>query len=295
MASDRDLELLDDYISNRLHGQEREAFEDKLNQDPDLKAEYNVQARIAESLRKARAVELKNLLNNIPTSAIPVDGSSNLLRYSAGAVIVAAIAIAIYFGSSQNDESQKVSSPEITADTAIKKEEPIQAEQITPSDEPVVPAEEAAPKTSESKKSVSPLKDTQTSTSTNKETSPTPSTVDVYDPSNENDGSTAEVPSAVNETPVVRAEPSKMPVEVDDSNRKYNFHYRLTDGKLVLYGAFDKDLYEILEFITEEKHTVFLFYKNNYYLLDESNKNIKALTPVTDRVLLQKLKEYRSH
>ena len=52
------------------------------------------------------------------------------------------------------------------------------------------------------------------------------------------------------------------------------------------------DYYEILE-IHGDKHSVFLFYKEHYYLLDEKQSKITALEPINDAVLLKKLKEYQ--
>jgi hypothetical protein len=61
---------------------------------------------------------------------------------------------------------------------------------------------------------------------------------------------------------------------------------------LVLYGKFDKGLYEIIE-INGSSHSIFLFYKENYYLLDEKETTITPLTPIRDSQLVKKLKEYR--
>ena len=85
---------------------------------------------------------------------------------------------------------------------------------------------------------------------------------------------------------------SKMEVITGLADKKHNFHYQFVQGKLMLYGPFDKSLYEILE-IHGEGHAVFLFYKENYYLLDEAQSNITLLQPIRDGQLLKKLKEYR--
>ena len=84
-------------------------------------------------------------------------------------------------------------------------------------------------------------------------------------------------------------------VETDTEHKKYTFHYVFQDGKLILYGAFEKHLYEILEFISDDKRTVVLFYKENYYLLDINKSTPTVLTPIRDRRLLKKLSEYGSN
>ncbi len=58
MASERDLELLDDYIRERLSDADRAAFEQKLAGDAALRRELKIQQRIAEGIRTARAAQL---------------------------------------------------------------------------------------------------------------------------------------------------------------------------------------------------------------------------------------------
>src|SRR5688500_18255936 len=70
MASERELELLDDYISNRLNAQEKNAFEQRLEADPELKGEFQLQNKIAQGIRTARAAELKSMLGAIPTTGL---------------------------------------------------------------------------------------------------------------------------------------------------------------------------------------------------------------------------------
>jgi hypothetical protein len=62
----------------------------------------------------------------------------------------------------------------------------------------------------------------------------------------------------------------------------------------MLYGAFEKNLYEILEFFTGENRTIFLYYKNSYYLLKPNGGKVSPLVPVNDPALLKKLREHRN-
>ena len=70
-------ELIDDYLSNRLTGAEKEAFEKQLNNDPSLKSDLDFQKRIVEGIRTARATELKSML-----SKVPVGGASASMDFS---------------------------------------------------------------------------------------------------------------------------------------------------------------------------------------------------------------------
>jgi hypothetical protein len=86
-----------------------------------------------------------------------------------------------------------------------------------------------------------------------------------------------------------------LPVSIDKNNKKYSFHYQIRDGQIFLYGPFEKGLYEIMEFFSENKRTIFLFHQNNYYLLNDETEKVRPLAPITDPVLIKKLKEYRAN
>ncbi|HTF18863.1 MAG TPA: hypothetical protein VK658_12365, partial [Chryseolinea sp.] len=81
---------------------------------------------------------------------------------------------------------------------------------------------------------------------------------------------------------------------INGNNGKYNFHYQFKDNKLFLYGVFEKNLYELMEFFSNNKRTLFLYYKNNYYLLNEDDNKIKRLAPISDPAMVRKLKDYRA-
>jgi hypothetical protein len=85
---------------------------------------------------------------------------------------------------------------------------------------------------------------------------------------------------------------SRIEVENINNDKQYAFHYQFNLGKLILYGKFDKGLYEIIE-VNGSAHSVFLFYKDNYYLLNEKETTITPLTPIHDGQLIKKLREYR--
>jgi len=82
-------------------------------------------------------------------------------------------------------------------------------------------------------------------------------------------------------------------VERDSQNKTYSFHYQFSNKKLFLFGPFDEALYEILE-IHGDNHALFLYFKENFYLLNDANAEITELTPIRDRPLIQKLKEFRN-
>jgi len=267
-------ELIDDYLANRLQEQDRKAFEQQLDGDPALKEEVEFQQQVVHGVRQARVVELKSMLNNVPVSG----------NYWSGGKIVAAVVTAgivatgLYFYMDENEVSM----------TSLQEQNQEIKEQ--PTDNTIVPStsdikqEDSVTTLQPTKEKSGKLKQHKTSTPINKPD------IQVVDPSADFSQTEEEKESV---TPGrTQISPSKMEVAIGPVDKKHNFHYQFVQDKLMLYGPFDKNLYEILE-INGDSHAVFLFYKENYYLLDEKQSGITKLQPISDSQLLKKLREYR--
>jgi hypothetical protein len=289
MASERDFELLDDYIGNKLNSAEKKAFEDKLQGDTELQSEYKIQQNIVDTLRKARAAELKAMLKNIPTSSIPADYSS-LVKWTsmAGAALVG---VALYFYLKPETPSPASPASDTTAVVEPQPSAPAVEVPVTPEveDQPIQSLSQDKPKDTGK---VVERKSAKGSIPTPAPKSPD---LDVFDPSEESSATTKAPDEILPSMEGTVSPKSDILAEIKSDDKNFSFHYQFADGKLVLYGPFDKNIYEILEFISDSKRTIFLFYKNNYYLLNQATEKVKPLTPVNDPVLLQKLKEHRGH
>lgn len=278
-------ELIDDYLTNKLGEAEKAAFEKQLESDPALKADVALQNQILEGVRKARAAELKTMLQNVPIGGSAI--SWPVLRMAAG-IVGAGVLIAglsYYFRSHENINPSSLStSIEDSIKQKEKTTEPMEEKKVEPTleeaknNESVKVVEEKKP-VEKKKEDLKPLKANQPK-------------IEAVDPSNEmiDNSSSHSLTQAESAKSVITA--SHIAVETDSSNKKYSFHYQFNKGKLMLFGTFDKGLYEILE-INSDTHSVFMFYKDNYYLLDEKQAKITLLEPIKDKALVAKLKEYR--
>jgi len=302
MADERDFELLDDYLTNRLSEQDRSAFEQKLDADPDLKHEYALQKRLVQGIKDARVAELKSMLNKVPVpSGNP--GNAVISKIVLGTVVSLMIAAAAYWYFRDNSTmapEQKAQQEQPPLPKPEQPKEEIQApvqkqESPTTRKETVEDKNQTSAGTEHSKPSLARKPDPLAAPGEKKTESKAGDkpALDVLTPGNEdvnNDNSGN--PTAAQ--PALTPANSSLVVETDRNNRTYSFHYQFRDGKLFLYGPFEKNLYEIMEFSTDEKRTVFLYYKDRYYLLQEADSRVKPLSPVTDAALITKLKEYRS-
>ncbi|HZY78712.1 MAG TPA: hypothetical protein VFE50_04265 [Cyclobacteriaceae bacterium] len=278
-------ELIDDYLSNRLKGAERETFEKQLNNDPALKSDLDFQKQIVEGIRTARAAELKNMLSKVPVGGTTISMDFSVVRMAAGLIAAGVVGAAIYFYSTRGElpPFDKAAGDLNKKTEEIEKQEPKQQEE--------------APAVKEDEKKEEPRKEESSKPAVEKkkeEIKPAEKPkLDVANPTDElenNDDAKKNEPTAsVRRSDIT---PSNIQVDLDSSNKKYSFHYQFVDSKLMLYGSFDKSLYEVLE-INGDNHAVFLFYKDAYYLLDENQTKVTKLEPITDAALLGKLKEYR--
>jgi len=281
MALEKDLELMDDYLSERMDSNQKATFEERIKKEPALSEEFKIQQSLVNGIKQARIAELKSMLNSIPVTSMPP--SQTVLFTKIGGWIIGAglVATATYFYVTSNE-----SEPVKPVQKEQEKIEPVQettAVKVTPSQ---VPAEAPA-----EKKEIPVITEEPSVKVTDPAVKPS---IQAYDPSSEESEAIQKYEQEQLNLISNAFVTSSMEVETNKADKKYNFHYVFKDDKLVLYGAFEKNLYEILEFISENKKTVALYYKTNYYLLDVSKSVPTKLTPIKNKELLRKLQEHRN-
>jgi hypothetical protein len=288
MALEKDLELLDNYLAGRLDPTERQAFEHKLKTDPGLKGELEFQQQLVEGVKKARVAELKAMMNNIPVPAVHGTETATVVsKIALWTVVAGIVATSIYFFVT-NDES--VNPDPVQAIQPTEKPEEVKSQDTVVPDDSQEPIREEAPVVSDEKASSEekPLK--SPATPKKKESESSEPAINVYDPTTETEELSIQLEEG--KTPTLSKTPS-IAVEVDSQNKKYDFHYQFRDNKLTLFGPFEKNLYEIMEFFNDDKRTMFLYYQDNFYLLKDDSEKMKPLGLIQDPALIKKLKEYR--
>jgi hypothetical protein len=269
------IELIDDYLTNKLSDSQRELFEQQMASDPSLKSDVEFQRQIIESVKSARAAELKSMLNNIPVS--PFKGFTTL-KIAAGVVTGALFVSAIYWFGNSDQEKPVIA-------------EPIDSISVVTEDPSPAAEDEAKTTNTPAKEEKPAVADTKATEITKKDV--IKPALDVVDPSSELVESTSSPVSqgvAIPSSPAI--EIKSVEVDVDSTHKKYKFHYQFAEGKVLLYGSFDRSLYEIIE-LNGGNHSVYLYYQTKYYFLNEKATSITSLEPVTDKSTLIKLETYR--
>jgi hypothetical protein len=284
MATEKDFELLDDYLSNRLSENDRSAFDKKIEADPALKRELEFQQQMAKGLKKARVAELKAMLNAVPVTSAVSTGSNGLMKAASWVAATVIVGATVYYLTRSQEKTE--STTPVT--DSVLKQEPTTPPQEEPSNSAVEPTVKEEKETPVVEKPIATKKQKLSAG----KSAPVDPKIEVFDPSLESEEQSSEPAKEIlaEDSNVTETKSNTIAVSIDSNNRKYNFHYKLVNDQLTLYGPFETNLYEILEFISDDKRTAFLYYKNTFYYIKEVEKATE-LVPVKDPALINKIRK----
>ncbi len=279
-------ELINAYLDNELPDAERTRFEQRLNQEPQLQQELGLHKDIIEGIRNARKADLKHRLDNVPVGGAAGWSTAKVLTAIA---VVAITAVTIYFLYPESN----------TADKALTDTSSVEQTEV-----PVPEAKETLPVEEETEEPAAENTDQNTEEIVKPETAQPAEEVVEKQPENKRP---VIAPSFENEE-IQRADVtapdgavlgevvtgvSNVEVEIERNMKNLDFHYAFDNNTLKLYGNFDDDLYEILEFNSNKGKRWFLSYQGKYYGLDSASSGVTPLKEISDQKLLNVLKSIR--
>ena len=289
--------LIEAYLDNEMSAEEKRNFEQQLKDNSELKQELGFQQELIAGIQEARRVELKAMLDAVSIGGGSSVGSSALLgKIIAGLALVGAITAGVYYFSDQEvvreylpvaDNNKRESYDDLVnlpLEEARKEEEAEQAE-------PVEDTPSTRVETQALEEELLPAEDEESSPVVTQPNIRTPETIAAFEADDEATDSIHVPGNTVTEDK--ESSMSTIDVMVDNTRKKYTFHYQLKGGKLFLYGDFSSGLYEILEFNTREGKTLFLYFDGKYYDLNDDQERIVKLVAVKERSLIDKLEEVR--
>ncbi|MEM9389614.1 MAG: hypothetical protein AAGA02_04025 [Bacteroidota bacterium] len=284
------LELIDAYLRDDMDSSQKSSFEKKLASDPNLKGQFEFQSKVVAGIKEARKLELKAMLDQVVVGGVQ---SISLGKIAVTLLVAGLAGWGIYYFNSAPDEQQflPIAQESESAEDLIIDNEVI-TESATGNTEKELPVDQQADKASTNAQ--------RTESENIAETEPVVSEPKINKPelisSFEGDGSDADSLLAPGSVAVngETKELSSIDVSIDNTKKKFTFHYQFKNGRLFLYGDFSSDLYEILEFNTNGKKAIFLFYKGKFYDLDGKNERIVELKTVKNKALVTKLEEART-
>lgn len=288
-------EHIENYLKGKLTAQDASAFESISNQNPELKAELAYEKMMSKAITSHRKMALKARLNSIPVAPVAFSGSimsmgSAAIKTAAAVVAGVGIGAGLYFYSQTSTETTKT--------TQISKVEVAQ---------PQVVAENKSENNSQVISESKEQKDITETQQTEKQSIVTASikrepkklTKTVPNMLAFEDNSQADVLADADDSPLSKKVESTIhrifDIEVkmvEDS--KYNFHYKLKDNVLMLYGKFEASQYEILEFNSTTGTNLYFYYNSNYYGLKKNVDEIEKLKAISDKKTAAELDLARS-
>ena len=307
-------EQIDNYHSGLMNDQEVAAFESKLDADPSLKAESDLQADIINGLKEYRKAELKTRLEaiNVGPTWVGFMQQSTLVKSLGGVIVASLIGGGIYvFGEKEeiSEEGNVISidapiAESIAYDVIALGEEtsPVEDENIT-LEKPTIDSNEST------ESAVEPINDNNTAVDskdeevaveeTNVAESDTEASVftpDVSAPEvaliDEEDGFQS---SGLDELPEnTSIKEGEEPIDVKSEQRKGTIKYKYYDGKLFLSGDFNKNTYEILEINSASGRRIYVYYLSEYYSVGISDRLIE-LPKVSSKRLIEELELIRKN
>lgn len=269
-------EQIESYFNGEMQGADRLVFEGRVASNPALKEEFEIQDQIVESLKAQRKAELKTRLNSISVEPSLLGSliQSSLIKPMAYAVTGLAITVGsyVYYDSQEefiyhidNINSKSSYLTDMVVDVSdqyelnyrYKHEVSTVLESVEKEDQLL------ADQTLGVKKEIQF------------------EVPDIGDQVSKDDfvGSTMPVfegAKGINQVPSV-SKIDKVNIQTIYS-RRYDFHYRMEDNRLYLYGKFNESPYEIIEINSPGSKKLFFYYDGEFFGL---NKNAASVTPLS--------------
>lgn len=297
-------DLIDAYLNGEMTDQEAIEFENQLQKDPLLENEFQWQHDIVNSIRDFRQAELKATLNAVD---VGVGGTFTALKIAAGIGVMALLGFGVYYFS--GIDGDQGASPAHQNAVVVENEKTDEVIPETEADVLIEKVNEPIAKVTDEEKSASSIeqqaeKDVKiTDRAVHEVISPgikkprqpeikLPEVVEDFDKGEGQISENIKVPenklNKVTETYLPKTEVVEM------SHRKYAFHYQFYNNKLYLYGEFNNK-YEILELNTPAGISIYMFYGDNFYELQQNQEKITPLKAIRDSALMRDLKTIREN
>lgn len=283
-------ERIEAYLNNELSESEGQQLMQDVNSDPSLKSEFQFQESVIDGIKDYRKKELIARLDNIQVAST---GQSMLLKAIGLVGIATVVSVGTYFWVNSGDDlpinieetnntEQIVTQPEEAQEAAIdeiKKDDIAEEEAVTT---------ETVAETVDSTPAV---------TATPKEDKPTviPDVVipDVEEPES---GTSLDVEEDLSAPEAMAASSIRLRSSTDVEvklNKKYDFHYQVKNGGLILYGNFNNSPFEVIELNTNQGINSYLYFENHFYSLANDSEEIKPLKVIENKELIKELEKRR--
>lgn len=288
-------ERIEAYFNNELTESEGQQLMQDINSDASLKSEFQFQENVIDGIKDYRKKELIARLDNIQVAST---GQSILLKSLGIVGIATVVTVGTYMMINQaedqpvineelNNTEQIVAQPEDTQDAVVEEiasnpivEEKANEDMVAEADD--VPSDVASDATT-------------TVTPDNDDSTVVPNIVipEVEEPES---GTSLNVDEDLNAPEAMASSAirlrSSTDVEVKLSKR-YDFHYQVKDGGLILFGKFNDSPFEVIELKTNQGINSYLYFEEHFYSLANVSDEIMPLRRIENKELIKELEKRR--
>lgn len=300
--------MIDAYLEGRMSEGEMRDFELQLKKDPIMENEFQLQKDIVSSLKEYRKAELKARFEGINVGSPWMGAGFNAVNITLSVVLTSLLGVGVFFYANRGDNAPAITAEETTPE-AIHREKispltPISPDAPSKGDAGIADnfREIVPPATSQTRSVVTENAARQKEaerplpvTGSNRTTDPAAGQPNIVE--FENDGALAsgEPIQLPENTLSGLGTTSPAPLEVEKKeDRKHHFHYQYYNSKLYLYGDFKNIPYELLELNNSAGKMLYMYYKDNFYYIQDSQMEIVPLKRITDPELTTELNELRT-
>ena len=277
-------ERIEAYFNNELPEAEKQQLLNDVNSDPTLKSEFQFQEDVVDGIKAYRKKELIAKLDNVQIAST---GQAVLLK-TLGVIGIAGIATVSTFMWVNNNSDNE---------TVIDKTEIVLPKEI---EQPAEVKETIAPITNE-KEDASVKEFIVQKKIAEKEVKPQESEADmpsivipeVMEPDSSSDAileDDLEAPEAIGSSEINISTSTNVNVVF---SKKYTFHYQVKEGQLTLFGDFEDAPFEVIEMKTNQGIKSYLYYKNNFFGLNNISEDILPLEKIGNKGLIEELEKRR--
>ncbi|HLF32671.1 MAG TPA: hypothetical protein VI583_00450, partial [Cyclobacteriaceae bacterium] len=266
----------------RLSVQDKNLLENKINTDPALKSEVEIQRDIIGVIRNIRKSELKSMLASTHVGWYHLVPAA--WKAAASVVIFTVTGLSAYFLIQGSGDSLSSSAASEQVKPVIEENR----ENLEPvNSSPQIGDAESASEISRTKPDGESKTEIQ-DVAVPELVIPQPVLDDSPGNLGENELIREEAANAdpLNPTHDIAG---KVVTVSTGKDANYDFHYSFSEGNLMLYGNFEGTPYEILEVNSTGGKKYFLYFNSDYFSLSQNTISISPLVKVTDQNLIGEL------
>jgi hypothetical protein len=288
-------ERIEAYFNNELPEADKQQLMQDINSDASLKSDFQFHESVIDGIKDYRKKELIARLDNIQIVSV---GQSILLK-TIGAVGIATVVTVGTYMWLNRAEDQPVTSDDVSnTEQLFTQPEETQAEvvnEIEPGS--IVADEEIIEEEQVTKELVAVPVETETATikSDKDDSAVVPDVIipDVQEPESDSSVDVDEdlsAPEAMASSTIRLRSSTDVEVKL---SKKYDFHYQVKDGGLVLFGNFNDSPFEVIELKTNQGINSYLYFEDHFYSLANDSEEIKPLLVIENKQLIKELEKRR--